>query len=247
MDNTRTAGIMMTTSPGFRVKKSIICGFALICIIWSVVIMIIRDKLVDQAMIHYHRLNDYDPDYEESVKSISKNLVIVLALLAILVHTVGLIGAIKEQLCMTITYAVLLTLSAMASIDWTIKGVYPWYNLLFVSLVTITAYSYARDLYRRRRQQQLASSVPIVIQSAAAPNMVMMADIGNGVGGGGGGYAGTVPAQWPLIYNQTNGGQNHYQVGGGGQQQPPGYGQPYNVAEGHVVYNEKDMPPSYYP
>ncbi len=79
-------------------------------------------------------------------------MIIAAAVISILFNLLGLMGAYKEHYCMTLTYAILMTLSTLGSIYNAIKTPVYWYSFVLSLTITILAYAYARDLNTIRNQ-----------------------------------------------------------------------------------------------
>jgi O-antigen ligase len=79
-------------------------------------------------------------------------MLIAAAVISILFNLLGLMGAYKEHYCMTLTYAILMTLSTLGSIDNAIKTPVNWCSFVLSLTIAILAYAYARDLNTIRNQ-----------------------------------------------------------------------------------------------
>ncbi len=75
------------------------------------------------------------------------------AVINILFNLLGLLGAYKQNYCLTMTYAVFMTLSAFVFVMYSIKsGGIHWLYLVFNLLITVLAFAYASDLDVIRNQ-----------------------------------------------------------------------------------------------
>jgi hypothetical protein len=79
-------------------------------------------------------------------------MLIAAAVICILFNLLGLMGAYKEHYCMTLTYAILMTLNTFGSINNAIKTPMYWCSFVLSLTITILAYAYASDLKTIRNQ-----------------------------------------------------------------------------------------------
>ncbi|XP_054155793.1 uncharacterized protein LOC128954239 [Oppia nitens] len=266
----RQSASSAATAPGFSIKKSIVSVSAIIHICGCVIIIAICDYMVDQLMNNNNNNdNNIDDNYHQktldtSYKSSIKLVVYAVAVLSLIIHLIGLIGAIKEHYCMTVGYLVVQILEVIHAVKLVNEdNYYPWYMLLIETAVCLISFSYARDLHRRRRRrpQQSLSADALPNISSRITNTTTTTTTNRYV---------PTDRQWrPLLlvnndqrpngftvdmppnYNQVSG-------GGGGQQSssaPPSYNQLYNNNNTNLldcvvpagtgrgqVYNEKSTP-----
>ena len=83
-------------------------------------------------------------------------ITISLGVVSIIIQLVGLVGAIKENYCMVIAYAVCTTIIAVLNIAaaiWQSFDNENWFSVVVYVLISILAYSYARDIKNKLQQQ----------------------------------------------------------------------------------------------
>ncbi len=73
--------------------------------------------------------------------------------ISILFNLLGLLGAYKQNSCLTMTYALFMTLTTFGSLITSLEApdIY-WLYLVFNLLITVLAFAYARDLMIIRNQ-----------------------------------------------------------------------------------------------
>ncbi|CAG2115645.1 unnamed protein product [Medioppia subpectinata] len=153
----------------FRVKKWILFTFCCLSIVGTIIMAALASTIVD----HYvdqnsDQFNDLTIDERQRLKSMAKVVIYVSTAYAILFNLLGLMGAYKEHYCMTVTYAILMTLGTLGSIGTAIQNPYYYTNTVIYLLVTILAFAFAYDLRRRRL---ILFSAPIVISPVPAPTV----------------------------------------------------------------------------
>ncbi|XP_054155824.1 uncharacterized protein LOC128954271 [Oppia nitens] len=163
--NRHQSDIRYTTS--FRVKKWALFTFCAISIIAAVIMAGVTSLLVNAYYENNDAFNRLSQEDRATVKTFTISIIYVALALAILFDLLGLMGAYKEHFCMTTTYAVLMTLGSLGSIDQAVRNPYYSFNTVINFVVAVLAIAFAYDLYRRR--QNLFSG-PVVIQtSGGAP------------------------------------------------------------------------------
>jgi hypothetical protein len=97
----------------------------------------------------------------------------VSAVITILFNLLGLLGAYKQNFCLTITYALFMTLSTFGSLITSLQtaDIY-WLYLVFNLLITVLAFAYARDLMIIRNQM---FATPILMSPSQPQTVVQMA------------------------------------------------------------------------
>ncbi len=75
-----------------------------------------------------------------------------MLVISILFNLLGIMGAYKEHYCMTLTYAILMTLSTLGAIFNATEAPVYWLSFVLGLAITILAYAYARDLKTIRNQ-----------------------------------------------------------------------------------------------
>ncbi|XP_054155352.1 uncharacterized protein LOC128953851 [Oppia nitens] len=164
-NNRHQSDIRYTTS--FRVKKWALFTFCVINIIVTVIIVNFIAHLVNDYYENNETFNRLSQEDRAKAKTFTISIIYVALGLGILFHLLGLMGAYKEHFCMTTTYAVLMTLGAIGSINRGVQSPYYTFNTVINFVVAVLAIAFAYDLYKRR---QLMFSGPVVIQmSDGAP------------------------------------------------------------------------------
>ena len=80
-------------------------------------------------------------------------------------------GAYKEHYCMTVTYAVLITLSALSAISTATRNPTYWLTVVIDFMICGLVYAYAYDLRRIRIQ---AFNTPVFITTTGAPTATVI-------------------------------------------------------------------------
>jgi len=90
--------------------------------------------------------------------------VIFLRQLNVSLNLVGLMGAYKEHYCMTMTYAILMTIGTIGTVVTAFRNPYYFITAAIDIIVCIIAYTFAHELHQRRR---LTFATPIVLSTGA--------------------------------------------------------------------------------
>ncbi|CAG2182562.1 unnamed protein product, partial [Oppiella nova] len=111
-------------SPAFLWKKWLLFGFCCVSILVTIVMAALASRLIDEYIkdhpdaFYTSTSGTYQVSYDltEAFKTTCKVIIYAMAAVAILFILVGLMGAYKEHYCMTVTYAVLMTIATLGSI-----------------------------------------------------------------------------------------------------------------------------------
>ncbi len=87
----------------------------------------------------------------------------------ILFNLLGLLGAYKQNFCLTMTYAVFMTLTTFGLFVSVKRGDIHWLYLVFSLLITVLAFAYARDLMIIRNKM---STTPIFMSPSQPQTIV---------------------------------------------------------------------------
>ena len=81
-------------------------------------------------------------------------MVIVVAVISSIFNLMGLIGAIKENFCLSRTYTILSVLSAIVDLVSSLRTSYNWGIFVFSLLATVVSVLFTCDLYTMRKARQ---------------------------------------------------------------------------------------------
>ncbi|CAG2114392.1 unnamed protein product [Medioppia subpectinata] len=131
----------------FQCKKWTLFTFCLLGIISTLIIIIAAAVVLSNA--------DKDPTQSDEewkhMKKVTIAVIATIGTIAMLVEMLGLIGAIKEHYCLTMTYAILMALITLSSIGGAVRIGSFWFTFVLNVLITVLAFLFARDLHYRQR------------------------------------------------------------------------------------------------
>ena len=139
----------------FTCKKWTLFTFCLIGIAFTVVNVSATFTIIDQMKV------ETDPEDLKvamialnASQKIAKAVVFGVCLIAILFELLGLLGACYEHFCMTITYAMFMTLATYTAFiaAYKIGEIIIWVSFVVGALITSMAYLFAGDLRCRDGQ-----------------------------------------------------------------------------------------------
>ena len=123
----------------FNVLKYILIVSNVLLIAESLLFMICGKELMEVEF------EEYDPRY----KNLNENAMIFLVLMSIALLSVGIIGAVKAHLPLTLTYAILMTICLVLSA--TKLPARDIWSFLLLTFITGCAYSYAALINRIKK------------------------------------------------------------------------------------------------
>jgi len=199
-------------SSSFHCQKWTLVTFNILVLIGSIVIMATAWSIVSAAYDQTYPTSSY-PDYDDNRDSILNALfafIIASMVITDIFVFFGLYGAIKEHYCCTMTFAIYMTLGTIGNFYQAIKAPSMWASAIISILVTIMAYSFAREL----RQMRYPAPAAFIVQTPHHTQGHTTVVMSNGMG-----YPGP------------------YQPNGYGQMPAPGYSAGPQYGEAPPNYN----------
>lgn len=140
--------------------------FGFVCRKWTIIILcatILILQLIPGVVVLANIdpfINDMSKRGLELTKTQVILLVILLESLTMMVHMIGLIGAIKEHFCLSLTFTIIFTFSMIKTIvDLTHDHKY-WIQMIIMSTLMFIQVLFVYDIYRMRSSKSNDESPP---------------------------------------------------------------------------------------